>query len=315
MAWGEALFSQISANDPVPGGEPRYRLLVPLAESLLAAVLRDPSLPPDQLDTFYYLPARMHECYGQFGSAEPFCWEALAAMEQKAGPNSTSTAAALNNLAQLLQATNRLAEAEPLMRRALFVTETSLGAGHPNVATGLNNLGQLLLATNRVVEAESLLRRALRIYETSFGSDHHDVACNLSNLGQLLKDTNRLAEAEPLMQRALLISEASFGAAHPIVAICLYNLAQLLQNINRIADAGPLMRRVVVILLRFTVGTGHDHPDLRAVLRNYAGFCLAMDVPVEEIWECMFEMGEEAGMLRERMAEILGEVFPQEMEK
>jgi len=58
----------------------------------------------------------------------------------------------LNNLAQLLKATNRLDEAEPLMRRALAIDEKSLGPDHPNVATRLNNLAQLLQDTNRLDE-------------------------------------------------------------------------------------------------------------------------------------------------------------------
>ena len=71
----------------------------------------------------------------------------------------------LNNLAQLLQATNRLAEAEPLFRRALAIDEKSYGPDHPKVAIGLNNLAQLLKATNRLAEAEPLMRRALAIDE------------------------------------------------------------------------------------------------------------------------------------------------------
>ena len=63
----------------------------------------------------------------------------------------------LNNLAQLLQATNRLAEAEPLMRRALAIDEKSYGPDHPNVAIRLNNLAQLLQDTNRLAEAEPLI--------------------------------------------------------------------------------------------------------------------------------------------------------------
>ncbi|MGB2680981.1 MAG: tetratricopeptide repeat protein, partial [Candidatus Competibacter sp.] len=81
-----------------------------------------------------------------------------------------------NNLAQLLQATNRLAEAEPLMRRALAIDEHSFGSEHPNVAACLNNLAQLLQATNRLAEAEPLMRRALAIDEHSFGSEHPKVA-------------------------------------------------------------------------------------------------------------------------------------------
>ena len=60
------------------------------------------------------------------------------------GPEHPTVASDLNNLAQLLQDTNRLAEAEPLMRRALAIDEKSFGPDHPNVATRLNNLAQLL---------------------------------------------------------------------------------------------------------------------------------------------------------------------------
>lgn len=48
------------------------------------------------------------------------------------GPDHTNVATDLNNLAELLQATNRLSEAEPMMRRALKLFEDSLGPDHPN---------------------------------------------------------------------------------------------------------------------------------------------------------------------------------------
>ena len=69
---------------------------------------------------------------------------ALAIDEEGFGPDHPNVAIRLNNLAQLLQATNRLAEAEPLMRRALAIDEESFGPDHPNVAIRLNNLAQLL---------------------------------------------------------------------------------------------------------------------------------------------------------------------------
>jgi hypothetical protein len=50
---------------------------------------------------------------------------ALAIYEASYGENYPNVAIGLSNLAQLLQATNRLAEAEPLMRRALAIDETS----------------------------------------------------------------------------------------------------------------------------------------------------------------------------------------------
>ena len=74
---------------------------------------------------------------------------ALAIDEQSYGPDHPNVATDLNNLAQLLQATNRLAEAEPLMRRALAIDEQILRRGPPQVASSLNNLATLLQATNR----------------------------------------------------------------------------------------------------------------------------------------------------------------------
>ena len=100
-------------------------------------------------------------------------WPSTSSPTEPSTPTSPSD---LNNLAQLLQATNRLAEAEPLMRRALAIDEQSYGPEHPDVATDLNNLAALLQATNRLAEAEPLMRRALAIDEQSYGPEHPDVA-------------------------------------------------------------------------------------------------------------------------------------------
>ena len=77
---------------------------------------------------------------------------ALAINEESVGPYPATVATCLNNLAQLLQATNRLAGAEPLHRRAVAIDEQLYAPDHPNVAIHLNDLATLLKATNRVVE-------------------------------------------------------------------------------------------------------------------------------------------------------------------
>ncbi len=203
----------------------------------------------------------------KYADSEPLLRRALTIDERRLGANHSRIAIRLNNLARLLQDTNRLAEAEPLMRRALAIHESSFGPEHPNVAISLNNLAQLLQATKRLAEAEPLMRRALAIDETSFGSDHPKVAIRLNNLAQLLQATNRLAEAEPLMRRALAIDEASLGPDHPNVAINLNNLAGLLQDTNRLAEAEPLMRRALAI---DETSLGPDHPDVATSLNNLA---------------------------------------------
>ena len=56
--------------------------------------------------------------------AEPLFRRALAIFEASYGPDYPIVAAGLNNLAELLRATNRLGEAEPHYRRALAISET-----------------------------------------------------------------------------------------------------------------------------------------------------------------------------------------------
>lgn len=199
--------------------------------------------------------------------AEPQMRRALAIDEQSYGAEHPEVARALNNLAALLQATNRLAEAESLMRRGLKIEEKSRGVDHPLVAVQLNNLAGLLQATNRLAEAEPLMRRGLLIEEKTRGVDHPFVAIQLNNLAQLLQATNRLAEAEPLMRRALCIDEQSYGADHPLVAIRLNNLALLLDATSRLAEAEPLVRRALTIDEQYY---GTEHPAVAGDLNNLA---------------------------------------------
>ena len=187
--------------------------------------------------------------------------------EATALANATLVARASNELAQLLQYTNRLGEAEPLMRRALLLAEAALGDKHPNVAVCLNNLAMLLQDTNRIEEAEPLMRQALGINEAALGEQHPTVAACLNNLAMLLQDTNRFEEAEPLMRRALGINEAALGEQHPTVATDLNNLAALLRDTNRIEEAEPLMRRALGIN---EAALGEQHPTVAACLNNLA---------------------------------------------
>ncbi|MCA8992426.1 MAG: tetratricopeptide repeat protein, partial [Planctomycetaceae bacterium] len=60
------------------------------------------------------------------------------------GPDHPSVARDLNNLAQLLQDTNRLDEAEPLMRRAVGIFRSSLGDEHPHTQGVQRNYDHLL---------------------------------------------------------------------------------------------------------------------------------------------------------------------------
>jgi nephrocystin-3 len=202
-----------------------------------------------------------------YSEAEPLMRRALAIDERSLGSDHPKVATRLNNLASLLQDTNRLEEASSLLRRALVINEQSYGSDDPIVATVLNNLALLLKDTIWLMEAEPLCRRALAIDERSYEADHPNVAIRLNNLASVLHDMSRLPEAESLYRRALGINERSLGPDHPKVATGLNNLALLLKDTNRLAEAEPLYRRALGIDERML---GADHPDVARDLNNLA---------------------------------------------
>ena len=80
---------------------------------------------------------------------------ALAIDEQSFGPDHPEVAIRLNNLAQLLKATSRLAEAEPLMRRMVEILVNftrATGHPHPHLQAAFRNYSQILDAMGHSVE-------------------------------------------------------------------------------------------------------------------------------------------------------------------
>ena len=213
-----------------------------------------------------------------WSQAEPLLRRGIEILGVSPNEDRHNFATSLNNLAQLLQDTDRLKEAEPLLRQALAIDKNQYGPDHREVAVRLNNLAVFLQVTNRLAEAEPLMRRALAINEQSFGREHPEVATVLSNLAQLLHATNRPAEAEPLMRRALAIDELSFGSDHPNIAIRLGNLALLFKATDRLAEAEPLMRRALAIDEQ---SYGPEHPNVAIRLNSLGGLLYATNRLVE----------------------------------
>ena len=84
--------------------------------------------------------------------AEPLMRRAIDIFKASLGNDHSFVATALNNLAALLQATNRQGEAEPLYRRALVILlafQHNTGHAHPHRDTAIGNYGGLLAAMGR----------------------------------------------------------------------------------------------------------------------------------------------------------------------
>ena len=79
------------------------------------------------------------------------------------GPDHSSVAESLNNLAELYSDQGKFAIAEPLYERSLAIWVKSLGPDHPHVATSLENIADLYRKTDREDAAKNLDKRAERI--------------------------------------------------------------------------------------------------------------------------------------------------------
>lgn len=241
---GEVLVEALGWMHSAFAGDPQdarsWPVLDPLAPHALAVAQRaDDAGIAEPTGAVFVMLDLLLNAKARFAEAEPLSRRALAISEATLPARDAELAARLNNLANLLQGTNRAGEAERLYRRALAITEESYGPNDPHVATQLSNLANLLLNTNCLNEAELLCRRALAIDEKSFGPDHPKVALQLNNLGRLLARTNRIDEAELLYLRALAICEKS-GSDHRQLATVLNNLALLLKATKRPDEAEPL---------------------------------------------------------------------------
>jgi eukaryotic-like serine/threonine-protein kinase len=182
---------------------------------------------------------------------------ALAIKEKALGPNHSSFATSLNNLANVLAAMGKLEEAKAMHERALYTREKILGPDHPDVAQSLNNLANQLLTMGRYEEAKAVDERALAIREKAFGPDHPEVALSLNNMGDLLNLMGRYEEAKPLLERSLAIMEKELGPSHPDVAMALDNLGSVLYATGRYEEARPLYERALPI---WEKAMGPDHP-------------------------------------------------------
>ncbi len=150
-------------NDP--NAWPRARRLDVLAFDLVGGA----ELPKGAETSASFLLDRLatyrQGALAAYAVARPLFERALAISEKALGPEHPTTAASLNNLANLLRYQGDLAGARPLYERAVAIDEKVYGSEHPEVATDLNNLAVLLWAHGDLAGARPLCERAPAIRE------------------------------------------------------------------------------------------------------------------------------------------------------
>jgi tetratricopeptide (TPR) repeat protein len=156
--------------------------------------------------------------------------------------NPRAEAAALANVATVLDSRGDFGEALRMHRDALARREATLGPVHSETAASEHSLGNVHLALGDPVKAEARFRGSLARWQKALGPEHPHVAIATYSLASAIHDQGRLAEAEALYHQALEIREAAMGPEHPDVAQTLNGLANSLLDQGRYEEAAEAAR-------------------------------------------------------------------------
>lgn len=193
----------------------------------------------------------------QYREAEQLLQHASKLCEQVFGVEHPTTAANLNNLANLYREQGRYEQVEPLSIRALDIWVRTLGANHPDTAAGFHTLALLYRIQGKYEQAEILYQLTHAIWKQTLGAEHPKVARCLNNLAVLYENMGRYEEAEACFQSALTIDEKAFGLEHPDIASDLNNLANLYSTQGKYEQAELLYQRALT-LKEQTLGPEHS---------------------------------------------------------
>jgi tetratricopeptide (TPR) repeat protein len=236
---------------------------------------------------------------GKYQEAIPLAKKLLAIEKRVFGLDHPNTAASLDNLARLYEATGDYTRAEPLYQQALQILKKVLGEDHPDTAASLNNLALFYKITGDYAKAEPLYQQALQIWKKALGPEHSLVAAALHNLAGLYQAMGDYAKAEPLYQQALQIRKKVLGAGHLDTAGSLNDLAKLYEAKGDYARAELLYQQALQIRRKVL---GEEHPDTATSLDNLAELYETMgDYPRAE------PLHQQALQIRKK---VLGEEHP-----
>jgi len=138
--------------------------------------------PSAMLDAAAY--ASILDGLERYDESEPIHLQVLHFMIKTHGADHYEVAAALHNLAAVLEMRGREAEAEAHYRRSMVLKERLLGKTSPDLALTRNNLGRLLHMTGRSREGAILLQTALAALESQLPPENPHLVATRRNLRQ-----------------------------------------------------------------------------------------------------------------------------------
>ena len=176
--------------------------------------------------------AHLLKMKGDFAGAEPMMRRSLELYRQLRGPEHVDVAAALDDLAWLLEGTPKSADAEQAARDSLAMYQRLRGEHDPLVANAYDRLGMVLMAAHNSADAELALRHAVELYAALPSPDPAGVAAATGDLGILLQQRGDTSAAEPLLRQSL----AAWITVPGYEREMRHDVADIAQTLDRMAE-------------------------------------------------------------------------------
>jgi serine/threonine-protein kinase len=200
---------------------------------------------------------------GRTSDAEREFRSALAILERTVSPDTPQLAAAMLNIAYLLDEVHgRYAEAEPLYRRALAIRRHAFGDAHPMVAATLLDLAEFLSNRGDRIGALAPARQGVEIARRAYGREHPVVADFQGRLAVILYRAGNLDEAATLFRQSMAMDRRLRGPDHETITGLEVGLARLLIDRRDFSAADSLLRDAIQIRER---ASGPNAPGTAAI--------------------------------------------------
>jgi tetratricopeptide (TPR) repeat protein len=199
----------------------------------------------------------LYRALGEFDRAEQAIRQAIEILSRLAGEDHLDTAAARQQLADLLvaraaagsdDADAHLARATDLHQQVLDTRRQAFGRNHPLVAESLTRLSGAHLARGQIDQAEALQRQAIATYESMGWNNHPDYAVALRLLAAILRNRGRTDEAETWLRRCLAILSRPEGEFHPILLPSLMQLGELYRGSRKYNESDDTFHQALDIV-------------------------------------------------------------------
>ncbi len=228
---------------------------------LALRVQQDPSfeMPADLAATLGML-CSLNADLGNYDQAVGQCQSAVVVLEENFGADDFAAAEIRLRLAGVRALQNRHAEAVVVLRNTLAQFEQVLGAANYGLVPVLCALGRSLVAQNHLQEARDTLERGLALADAA-ALEEPDVVLDRV---EILVQIGRVDQLQERERESLRNWQEALRLCGPLAeSTCLVRgrrlNAAVLHELGRAEEARALANDLATL--------GHDHPDLREILR------------------------------------------------